>query len=150
LVPGVRQQEGWLYPGDSNDKDYDPEGDYDPTEGDYDLEQGHGTCMTGLISSPTYGVAKRAELVIVKTPQGTFSDQTSAFTMVHNDILKQRAKGVTMRPVINYSRNMFIPGPNDTPFADDDVQKLYDALKQLIDDGAVVLACAGNRGVGDF
>jgi hypothetical protein len=147
LDPGVRKNDkgevdGWLYPGDPDDDD-----DYLDTPGDYDLQgRGHGTCMTGLISSPTYGVAKRATLVIVKTLQEKMSDQTDAFRMVHNDILDQREKGATMRPVINYSRNM-VPDA-EFPVSNDDLQKLYNVLEQLINDGAVILVCAGNKGVG--
>lgn len=144
MNPGVRKDEngevtGWLYAGDKEDTSYsETPGDYDP--------KSHGSCMTGLAISPTYGTAKRATLVIVKTILGEMSDEVDAFKVVYNDIVD---KG-TSRPVVNYSRNLYINDDGSDRFTNDDKQKLYDALKQLIGKGAVVLVCAGNKGVGDF
>lgn len=100
--------------------------------------------MTALACSPTYGVVKRAQLVIVKTLQHKLSDQVDAFRMVHDDIVKQKANGVDMTPVINYSRN--IRSSKDIPLSDEDLRRFYRVLETLIkEDGAVVVANSGNH-----
>lgn len=99
--------------------------------------------MTGLVSSPTYGTVKRAELVIVKTLQQKMSDQIDAFRKVQNDIISQRAAGAIIRPVINYSRNIY---PDVPGLTDDDLRGLHRVIKDLIDEGAVIFCSSGNQG----
>lgn len=83
MTPGVDPDHGWLYAGDP----LTPSTGYSANPGDYDADD-QGTCVTGVVISPTYGVAKRANLVIVKTLIGYIDDASDAFVKIHNDILR--------------------------------------------------------------
>lgn len=98
--------------------------------------------MAALINSPSFGVAKRAELVIVKTLQDKMTDQIDAFSKVHHDILEKSVS----RPVINYSRNP-VSNADGSAISDDDLRELYIAIKSLLDDGAVLFVSAGNHAI---
>lgn len=118
---------------------------YDGSLGDYDVDNGHGSCITGLVSSPLYGVSKNANLVIVKTQEGAISDQVDAFIKIWNDIDTLESAGEIVRPVINFSRGiewkLFL-----TPAEKRELKRLYNAIEEVIKKGAVVVAASGNCG----
>jgi len=74
-------------------------------EGD---EHGHGTCVTSKVTSPTFGVAKSANIVVVKTEtmdgMGTLrlSQYFDAFVLVTGDVVSRNLQG---RAVLTTSLN---------------------------------------------
>jgi len=58
-------------------------------------EDGHGTCVASKVTGQTYGVAKRANLVIVKLPGRTItmSQWIAAFAVVAGDISLRNLEG---------------------------------------------------------
>ena len=58
-------------------------------------EDGHGTCVASKVTGPTFGVAKRANLVIVKLPgrTTTLSHWIAGFATVARDIALENLEG---------------------------------------------------------
>ena len=58
-------------------------------------ENGHGTCVASKVAGPTFGVAKRANLVIVKLPgrRTTFSHWIAGYAAVARDIAEEHLEG---------------------------------------------------------
>lgn len=135
----------WLYAGDNIAQGYLNE------PGDYDEEHGHGPCITGVINSPTYGVSKNADLVIVKTAHDLVSDTTAAFTEVYNDIERLKADTTigTVRPVINLSRSM-VRVYKYSDSQKEELKRFHDAIEKVIKAGRIVVVSSGNEGGSTF
>jgi subtilisin family serine protease len=60
-----------------------------------DDEDGHGTCVASKVTGPTFGVAKRANLVIVKMPgiSTTLSQWIAGYAAVARDISSENMEG---------------------------------------------------------
>jgi len=57
-------------------------------------EDGHGTCVASKVAGSTFGVAKRANLVIVKLPdRPTLSHWIAGFAAVARDIVSENLEG---------------------------------------------------------
>jgi len=56
----------------------------------------HGTCVASKVASPTFGVAKRANIVVVKMGgQMTMSRYIAAFAVITGDIASANMQGKT-------------------------------------------------------
>jgi hypothetical protein len=58
-------------------------------------ENGHGSCTASKVTGPTFGVAKRANLVVVKVPSRTLtmSKWIAGFAVVARDIVSENLDG---------------------------------------------------------
>ena len=61
----------------------------------YEDEDGHGSCGASKITGPTFGVAKRANLVVVKVPGRTItmSQWIAGFAVIARDIASNNLEG---------------------------------------------------------
>jgi hypothetical protein len=77
-----------------------------PTEGFFDESDGpsqHGTCVLARAGSLGFGVAKKADIVIVKAEaDSTFREYLMSIQSVVNDIIEN---GLQKKAVVNYSRS---------------------------------------------
>jgi hypothetical protein len=90
-MPGTRR---WLFANGINPAIHPPQ-----TENDSPRQ--HGSCVLAMAVSPQLGVAKKANMVIVKAPPGeTFGDILDVFQIVENDIIE---KGLQGQAVVNLS-----------------------------------------------
>lgn len=71
-----------------------------PTDDDPDMGYPDGTCMASKIFGPKYGVAKNANVIMVKLSGQsgmmkaiTFTEMLTALAMVKNDVHKRGIKG---------------------------------------------------------
>ena len=75
-----------------------------PMEGFFDESDGpsqHGTCVLARAGSPGFGVAKKANIVIVRVQtDSTFREYLMAIQFVVNDIIQN---GLQKNAVVNYS-----------------------------------------------
>ncbi|KAJ5092026.1 hypothetical protein NUU61_006896 [Penicillium alfredii] len=119
-----------------------------------DDPDGHGTCVGSLISSPKYGVAKGASLVIVKTPflYTPFSKMTDTHAVNFLNTLWDVAKDIKAvlkdkpylkgKIFVNFSAGISKKladwlGPQDM----NDIKKAFKEIDKL----AMVYVAAGNR-----
>lgn len=63
---------------------------------------GHGTCMASKATGAFYGVAKNADLVIVKYSRLLIGDILTGLAMIQDDIVQNKLQG---KAVINLSLN---------------------------------------------
>ncbi|KAK1974634.1 peptidase S8/S53 domain-containing protein [Colletotrichum cereale] len=99
-----------------------------------------GSCMASKIFGPQFGVAKKANVVMVKLNAGngasgqiTWVTMLTALAMVKNDIHKRGIKG---RAVVNLSYT--------TPIADQEAIKAYkEILVKMMEDDIVLVAPTG-------
>ncbi|KAK2739999.1 alkaline proteinase [Colletotrichum kahawae] len=99
-----------------------------------------GTCMASKIFGPKYGVAKKANVVMVKLSGGsglmgmiTMTEMLTALAMVKNDITTRKLKG---KAVVNLSYT--------TPMSDPEAIAAYkEILVKMMDDDIVLVAPTG-------
>ncbi|CAI0655062.1 unnamed protein product, partial [Colletotrichum noveboracense] len=99
-----------------------------------------GTCMASKIFGPKYGVAKKANVVMVKLSGGsgamgmiTMTEMLTALAMVKNDITTKKLKG---KAVVNLSYT--------TPMSDPEAIAAYkEILVKMMDDDIVLVAPTG-------
>lgn len=99
---GMVGSKRWLFPVDRNFQG-PIQGNWPNTETD---ETGHGTCILSKIAGPRYGVAKKVDVVIVKTFSGRYYKDLQDFEMIRTwtavkeDIEKNNLQG---KAVVNFS-----------------------------------------------
>ena len=98
-------------------------------------EDDHGSCVLAKAAGPTLGVARNADIVIVKSTLRT-SRMLDAFYKIRNDVEKKGKKG---KAVINFSGSF---GNNAPDAQKDKWTKRY--LQPLIDDDVVIVLSSGN------
>ena len=83
-MPGEKR---WIFVNQTDDLELDP--------------TGHGTCVLSKAAGSYFGVARNANIVLVKIPEPTLrSDVWAAMAEVSNDISHRRLQG---KAVINFS-----------------------------------------------
>jgi len=89
----IRGRVRWLWVPEANPR----EGFFEKTDG----PNQHGSCVLTWAVSPKFGVAKRADVVIVKyEARPTLREYMIAIQKVVNDV---REKGLQKKAVVNYS-----------------------------------------------
>ncbi|CCF39579.1 hypothetical protein CH063_00036 [Colletotrichum higginsianum] len=118
-----------------------------PTDDDPDMGYPDGTCMASKIFGPKYGVAKNANVIMVKLSGQsgmmqaiTFTEMLTALAMVKNDVHRRGIKG---KAVVSLSYT--------TPIADKEAIEAYkEILVKMMEDDIVLVAPTGisnnNRG----
>lgn len=81
----------WIFVGTQAEKSVEEDRDSD----------GHGSCAGSKVNGPKYGVAKKAELVIVKAGD-TSGDTLDGLDQILRDV---RDKKLQNKAVVNFSRN---------------------------------------------
>ncbi|KAJ0316333.1 hypothetical protein Brms1b_005544 [Colletotrichum noveboracense] len=94
---------------------------------------GHGSCAGSKVNGPKYGVAKKAELVIVKAGD-TSGDTLDGLDQILRDV---RDKKLQNKAVVNFSRN--IDNPNSF-----NKKMLQHYVNELIKEDVVFITAAGN------
>eukprot|EP00128_Syssomonas_multiformis_P016025 Colp12_sorted_trinity150504_noHs@15098 len=94
---------------------------------------GHGTAIAGVISSQTFGVVKKANLISVKVTDDNGLGHTASLLAGINWVQKQHARKGTKRVAV---LNISLGGPFS--------EVLNEALNRLLEYGIVVVAAAGN------
>lgn len=129
------------------------------TDKDDNDQRGHGTCVLSKVAGATFGVAKNADVVIVKIPMDFLKEPVSyildAWSETADDIIKRQVKNA----VINMSSGLCIPNisrllltitflgwPVGTvePEFDDQLKKM---IVDLINYGVIIVLSSGNTGV---
>ncbi|KAF2158242.1 alkaline protease [Myriangium duriaei CBS 260.36] len=97
--------------------------------------EGHGTHVAGIIGSKTYGVAKKCNLIAVKTSHGGKGDASTVLDGLQwatKDIVGKKRQA---KAVINISQGV--------PFS----KALNDAVNAAFNQGVTTVAASGNNGI---
>lgn len=102
-------------------------------------EQNHGSCVLSKVAGKTYGVAKKANVVIAKvgvqqTDTALAGWYTYLLGKVREDILRENLKG---RAVVNLSGGLPLTDP-------DVIGAMKTAVESLLKDDVVVVTTSGN------
>ena len=120
------------------------EDDDDPPDLDDDPSVGHGTGISALAVGQKYGVAKKANLVMVKVTahadeDWSWAEMIAAVGVVLDDVKKKDLKG---KAVLNMSLTLKTNMGSET-----EIGRLGDLLLELMNEWQVVIvAAAGNEG----
>lgn len=107
---------------------------------------GHGSCVLSKVNGPTYGVAKKSNVVIAKVSgvpaddSVTVTNLLKGYRNVLNDILNKGRKG---KAVVNVSKN--IPGNLFTSLPGSR-QAFRDIVLKFMQNDVVFVAASGNDG----
>lgn len=89
-MPGIKR---WVFVANANPNRHNT------LETDVDIH-GHGTCVLSKVAGPTFGVAKNANVVIVKIPWNYVDDPSSyyldALSGVAEDVVKYQVKNAIL------------------------------------------------------
>ena len=127
----------WLKPPEGTWPSSERWAPYDPT--------GHGTCVADKVAGYNYGVAKNANLVILRIPNDDDDDIFNSgmllvFQMMFEDIVARKKAGYNKLPVITISW-----GTKD--LSDEFTEILFQAISNLMDQGTVLIILSGNDAV---
>ncbi|KAF5494539.1 Subtilisin-like protease 2 [Colletotrichum siamense] len=120
---GMAVKPRWIFAGTQAEKSVEEDRDSD----------GHGSCAGSKVNGPKYGVAKKAELVIVKAGD-TSGDTLDGLDQILRDV---RDKKLQNKAVVNFSRN--IDNPNSF-----NKKMLQHYVNELIKEDVVFITAAGN------
>ncbi|KAI8256516.1 Subtilisin-like protease 2 [Colletotrichum sp. SAR 10_77] len=120
---GMAVKPRWIFAGTQAEKSVEEDRDSD----------GHGSCAGSKVNGPKYGVAKKAELVIVKAGD-TSGDTLDGLDQILRDV---RDKKLQNKAVVNFSRN--IDNPNSF-----NKKMLQHYVNELIKEDFVFITAAGN------
>jgi len=126
-----------------------------------DLLGGHGTCVTSKVASSTFGVAKSANIVVVKVSpiSGTIqaSHYTAAWGVVARDITSRGMQGKAVvittlsceqARALNIGNLELIFNPvNPSDLTEDDKATYIAGMREVIELDAVLVAASANRSV---
>lgn len=103
---------------------------------------GHGSCVAAKVAGPTYGVAKKASVVMVKA--GILSLVFSSYLLKATALIIEdvKSKGLQGKAVVNVSWGWPIEGPNEM---NDEVRdKWLEMIEELLDLDVAFITAAGN------
>ncbi|GKT44795.1 alkaline proteinase [Colletotrichum spaethianum] len=120
---GMAVKPRWIFAGSQADKSVEEDNDSD----------GHGSCAGSKVNGPTYGVAKKADLVIVKTGMSS-GDTLDGLSQILTDV---RDKKLQNKAVVNFSRS--IDNPNNY-----NKKQLQNYVNALIKEDVVFIVASGN------
>ena len=109
---------------------------------------GHGTCVASKIAGYSYGVAKNANLIILRMPSEEETDDVFnsgmllAFQMMVADIVARKRAGYNKLPVVSISW-----GTANAKLSEGFKVLLFRAIRNLINQGTVLVMASGNGAV---
>ena len=103
---------------------------------------GHGSCVAAKVAGPTYGVAKKASVVMVKA--GILTLAFSSYMLKATALIIQdvKSKGLQGKAVVNVSWGWPIEGSNQ--MSDETRDKWLEMIEELLDLDVVFVTAAGN------
>ena len=127
----------WLKPPEGTWPSSDPWAPIDPT--------GHGTCVGDKVAGYDYGVAKNANIVLLRIPADEDDDIFNSgmllvFEMMVTDIKARKAEGYAKLPVVSISWGT-------TGLSEEFTEILFQAISNLMDQGTVLCILSGNDAV---
>ncbi|EFQ31682.1 subtilase [Colletotrichum graminicola M1.001] len=114
-----------------------------------DDKNGHGSCVQSLVNGPLFGVAKAADIVIVKLgARFTLDNILFGLLLVYQDVIKNKLQG---KAVVNMSlgSQLLVPstnnqGKNPGFILPQAIAGYNSTIQLLIDEDVVVVAASGN------